>query len=210
MDADTDYIIRSRTTILTILANRGYNIDTVKDVSPEDIAKLVATDSELLTILAPKREGSTAPMERAVVVYLIESAVRQSVDSKITKLWSQYDSTKDELIILVNEPFHDTFNVNAIRQWAANKSRVSFFPIKSIITNPTDHTFVPPHRKLDAAEIDELMRTLHLKSKNELPHIKFHADMQARVLGLVPGDIVEIKRPSETCGTYTIYRVCAV
>lgn len=210
MDADTDYIIRSRPTILTILANRGYNVDAAKDVSPEEIVKLINTDAELLTILAPRREGSAAPMERAVVIYLTESAVRQSVESKLAKLWSQYDPAKDELVILVNEPFHDAFNVHAVKQWTANKARVSFFPVKSIISNPADHTFVPPHRKLNAAEVDELTRTLHLKSKNELPHIKFHADMQARVHGLVPGDIVEINRPSETCGTYTIYRVCTV
>ena len=47
-----------------------------------------------------------------------------------------------------------------------------------------------------------------MRSVNEFPHIKFHFDMQARILGLVPGDVVEIQRPSETAGIYTFYRVC--
>jgi DNA-directed RNA polymerase subunit H (RpoH/RPB5) len=54
------------------------------------------------------------------------------------------------------------------------------------------------------------MSQLSLKSKSELPHIKFHLDMQARVLGLVPGDLVEIKRSSETAGITTAFRVCTM
>jgi DNA-directed RNA polymerase subunit H (RpoH/RPB5) len=42
----------------------------------------------------------------------------------------------------------------------------------------------------------------------ELPHIKYHFDMQARILGLLPGEIVEIKRPSPTIGEYPMYRIC--
>jgi DNA-directed RNA polymerase subunit H (RpoH/RPB5) len=68
---------------------------------------------------------------------------------------------------------------------------------------------VPRHRKLSEEECDFVIKKLKLKSKSELPHIKYN-DIQSRVLGLVPGDIVEIRRPSETVGEYTLFRVCTV
>ena len=41
-----------------------------------------------------------------------------------------------------------------------------------------------------------------------LPMIRFHEDIIARILGLVPGDIVKITRPSPQSGEYESYRVC--
>jgi DNA-directed RNA polymerase subunit H (RpoH/RPB5) len=213
MEADIDFIIRSRTTILEILEDRGYNVDSYKGVSPEDLHKLVTTSAGLLTIIAAKRPDGPAPKERAIVLYWVESAYRLRLETEIMKLWDveepeHYNITSDELIVIINEPFHEVFHLQSIKQWNTKKACISFFQVKNLISNPSKHTFVPPHRKLIAPEVEEVIKTLHLNSKNELPHIKYHVDMQARVLGLVPGDIVEIQRPSETCGLYTLYRVC--
>ena len=55
MEPETvEYIIRSRSTILDIVENRGYNIESYKNVSPEDILKLATTSSKLLQIKATK------------------------------------------------------------------------------------------------------------------------------------------------------------
>ncbi len=213
MEADIELIIRSRPTILEILENRGYNVDSHKNVSPEDLHKLIITSANLLTINAVRKPDGPAPMERAVVLYWTEAPCRLRLESDIAVLFdtenpTHYNPATDEIIIILSEPFHEVFHLQSIKRWNTSKTRISFFHLKNLVVNPSKHTFVPPHRKLDPEEIEELMKTLHLKSKNELPHIKYHMDMQARVKGLVPGDIVEIQRPSETCGIYTLYRVC--
>lgn len=213
MDADIDLIVRSRPTILEILENRGYNVDSYKDMSPTTILKLATTNAELLKIVAPKVPDGLAPMERAVVLYWIEP-VRIRLEAEIMKLWNEenpvhYNPVNDDIIVLISEPFHEVFHQQAAKVWGSQKGRISFFSLKHVISNPARHIMVPPHRKLTADEVNTLMKGLHLKSRSELPHIKFHVDMQARVLGLVPGDIVEICRPSETCGEHTMYRVCS-
>jgi DNA-directed RNA polymerase subunit H (RpoH/RPB5) len=210
-----DLIVRSRPTILEILENRGYDVDAYKGVSPEEIFKLAVGSQELLKITAPKKDGSNAPLDRAVVIYWVDGAVRHKIDKEIAKLWDaenpeHYDHARDELIIILSEPQHEIFHAAAARQYSANKARVSFFQLKNIITNPARHIFVPPHRKLSSAEATDVLKALHAVSKSQLPNIKFHVDKMARVLGLVPGDIVEIKRPSETAGIYKYYRVCTV
>jgi DNA-directed RNA polymerase subunit H (RpoH/RPB5) len=117
------------------------------------------------------------------------------------------DPHRDEIIVLLAEPYHDVFTQLATTAWS-KKIRISFFCMKNLISNPSKHYMVPPHRKLTSEEAQEVIKSLHMRSVYEFPHIKFHFDMQARVLGLVPGDVVEIQRPSETAGIYTFYRVC--
>ena len=216
MDSDTlDFIVRTRPTLCEILTNRGYNAEGYKGVASAELETL-ASDNIALIMIAPKVEGSIAPKERAVVFYMVEAPIRLSLDKQINELFDREkpvvpiraDTT--EVIVLHNEPEHDAFTLQAQRQWANRKAHISFFPMKVLISNPARHVMVPPHRRLQEEEVKQVMTQLSLRSKSELPHIKYHLDMQARVLGLVPGDIVEIKRPSETAGITTTFRVCVM
>jgi DNA-directed RNA polymerase I, II, and III subunit RPABC1 len=213
MDSDTiDFIIRSRRTILEIVEERGYNVDSYKDVSPEDILKIATTSSQLLKIVATKTVDDIT--KRCIVLYWVENAVRLRLETEINALYDtdndNHYEPSDEIIVILAEPFHEVFHVQASKQWITRKATLSFFNLKHVISNPSRHAFVPPHRKLSAEEVTAITSSLHLKSKSELPHIKYHVDMQARVLGAIPGDIIEIQRPSETCGLYTVYRVCSL
>jgi DNA-directed RNA polymerase subunit H (RpoH/RPB5) len=218
MDSEIlDLIVRSRPTILEILSDRGYNVDAYKGISPEEVFRLAVATQDLLRINAPKKEGSAAPMERAVILYWVEGNYRAKLENELEKVWGKsstapdkLDHEKDELIVIIGEPFHENFHTAAVKAWGSNKARLSFFPLKNLVSNPAKHMFVPPHRKLNEEERDAIVKTLHMKSRFEFPHIKFHADMQARVLGLIVGDVVEIRRPSETCGEYVYYRVCTM
>jgi len=168
------------------------------------------TNVNLLQIRAERKKDGLAPMESILVLYWMDP-VKNKLESELKKLWEEgeFDITKRELVILLSEPPHEAFALQAAKQWTTMKVRIGFFHLKQIISNPAAHVMVPPHRKLQEAECDFVMKKLCLKSKTELPHIKYH-DIQARVLGLVPGDIVEIKRPSETMGEYTLFRICTV
>lgn len=213
MEAETlDLIARSQDTILEILENRGYDVSSYKGRSPVEVIKLATTKIDLLTLQAERDEGGVT--KRVVVVYWVEGAFRHKADTEVNKLWDpeltpHYKPETDELFIVLNEPMNNAFHLSAKKQWGKG-ARVSFFPLKNIISNPARHSMVPPHRKLTETEIREVMASLHMKSKSEFSHIKFHEDMQARVLGLVPGDVVEIKRPSETAGETIAYRICSI
>jgi DNA-directed RNA polymerase subunit H (RpoH/RPB5) len=225
-----DLIVRSRPVILEILESRGYDVASYKDVSPTDIYALASKKPSVLTITAKKLADSSAPKDRAVVLYWTENKLyRQSAAGLLEKMFVKLDESSDddertpssgagedvegvdprhdEIIVILSEAFHEQYTQLAINSWA-KKVRVSFFPLKNLISNPARHFMVPSHRKLSPEETKEVLDSLHMRSVNEFPHIKFHFDMQARVLGLVPGDVVEIQRPSETAGVYTFYRVC--
>jgi DNA-directed RNA polymerase subunit H (RpoH/RPB5) len=80
--------------------------------------------------------------------------------------------------------------------------------IKQLIINPANHILQPKFRKVPASEV-EAIADLRLKTRKNLPLIKFHVDIMTRVLGLVTDDIVEIIRPSPTSGDYKMYRICS-
>ena len=205
-----DLIVRSRTTILEIVENRGYDVTNYKGVSPKEIEKFALTNLNLLKIVGQRKSDSKAPLENLVVLYWMDP-VKNKLEPELNKLWvdDEYEPMKHEFIIILNEPPHDAFISQAAKQWALQKARFCFFHLKQVISNPAKHTMVPPHRKLTAEEAETIIKTLNLHTKSELPNIKY-SDIQSRVLGLVPGDIVEIRRPSETSGEYILFRVCTV
>lgn len=216
MDSELfDLIARTRPTILEILDNRGYNTESYKNTSPEDLIKLATTSTSLLRICAERKEGGPAPMNRCCVLYWVEGVTRLRIENEIMKLYDEespdhYDPTHDELIIILSEPFNDVFHIQAAKVWSVRSARISFFHIKHLVSNPSRHQYVPVHRKLTEEEIATVLEKYYIRGKNEFPRILYHVDMQARVLGLVPGDIVEIRRPSPTSGEYIAYRVCSL
>ncbi len=211
MDAEVfDLVVRSRPTILSILKDRGYITANYENESPSELVAMARTNVSLLTITAERDPEGTAPMERIHVFYTVDAPIRPSLEKKVEEKFTKegYDRTKDELMFVLYEPFHETFHQRSLQQWTMHKARVGFFHIKNLISDPAKSVWVPPHRKLTEEEATALIPALHLRSKFNLPFIIYHVDMQARRHGLVPGDIVEIKRPSDTCGEHTRYRVC--
>lgn len=205
-----DLIVRSRPTILSILKDRGYVTDKYENISPAELINLAHKNVNLLTITVERNPEGKAPMERMNVIYSVDGSIRPSLEKRVEDKFEKegFDRTKDELMFVLYEPFHEAFSHRALQQWTAHSARVSFFHIKNLVSDPAKSVWVPPHRKLSEEEVEALIPQLHLRSKFNLPFIVFHVDMQARRHGLVPGDVVEIVRPSETCGIHTRYRVC--
>jgi DNA-directed RNA polymerase I, II, and III subunit RPABC1 len=106
------------------------------------------------------------------------------------------------------EQIGDSVNIAAWNQWSTKKLRITFFDAHTLVSNPLEHVAVPKHELVPESLHAELLKKYNLKTKMNLPMIKFHEDIIGRIIGLVPGDIVKITRPSSSAGEYIIYRVC--
>lgn len=215
-----DLIARTRPTLLEILEDRGYDVGSVRSMAPADVAKMashsVTGQASLIDFVVERTEGSSAPKQRCRVFYWVDSPTRIRIERLVNEIiaeeagvWSA-NPVEEEVLVVLNEPFHDVFHQIALQMWSAHKFIIAFFHIKNLISNPAHHTMVPRHRKLNPEETSDVLNRLHMRSKNEFPRILYHVDMQARVLGLIPGDLVEIHRPSPTAGDYISYRVCTL
>jgi len=212
----SDLIARTRPVILEVLRDQGYDTKPYDSQSPTDIAGLSLSGPNALRIRLYANEGSEAPTKRAQVFYWVFEKVKMSLGRRVEELWdtdtykeNAADQSTDGAIVILNEPLHDAFHVAAIQQWLIHKRRIVFYTIKQLISNPTKHILQPKFRKIPASD-SQLLTTLRLKTKKNLPLIKFHVDIMTRVLGLVPDDIVEIIRPSPTAGDYKMYRICSL
>lgn len=211
-----DLVARTRPVILEILGQQGYETTPYDNQSPADITKLATGGPNLLRIRLYAKDD-TAPTKRAQVFYWIFEKVRLSLERRVTELWdvdefgdNAANVETDEAIVILNEPMHEAFHLMAIKQWQLLKRRIVFYSIKQLISNPARHILQPKFRKIPASEEPDLLAELRLKNKKNLPLVKFHVDIMTRVLGLVPDNIVEIIRPSPTCGDYTMYRICSI
>jgi DNA-directed RNA polymerase subunit H (RpoH/RPB5) len=212
-----DILIRSRETLLDILEERGYDATVYRNISPDQILTLATGNTRALDVFVPKKEGSAAPCDRAVIVYQLQDRIRSRLGTFTRDIYEEHpDKTganavrpTDDVIVVLNEPAeHEAFGKASLQLWQAKKARMVFFHIKQVVVHPGRHRLVPPHRKMSAEEAKEAVDRLHITQKSMLPLIKHH-DIQARVLGLVPGDMVEVLRPSPTAGEARVLRICA-
>jgi len=114
-----------------------------------------------------------------------------------------------ELIVILLEPVVETFHAAALGALATKKLRISFFQAHTIVNNPMEHVLQPKFELLPKSEHPELLRQITTNTITKLPIIRFHEDMVARIMGLLPGDIVKITRASTSAGEYEAYRVCS-
>jgi DNA-directed RNA polymerase subunit H (RpoH/RPB5) len=205
-----DVLYKSRLTLLKILAGRGYNTTPYDKFGPVEVSGMVAAgDGALRMDLERPAEGTTR-LTRCTVIYSF-NRVKTRMNSFLqdtTGEESGFDPETTELIIMVLEPVVEAFHTAAL-SCLAKKIHISFFSAHTLVNNPLDHVLVPKHTLLPSSEHKAFLAANKIKSKENLPIIRFHEDMIARIMGLVPGDIVKITRPSPSAGTYDSYRVCS-
>jgi len=217
-----DVLYRSRITLLEHLASVGYNTTPYSKFSPKEITEMVkagpaqgappALAMELTKADAEAAEGAqTSPYDKCIVAYTI-GKIKQKLPAFTKKLIdpeeSGFDPKTTELIIVTLEPIAPNFHAMAYECWAKhNNSKVRYFQAASIINNPLKHILVPRHEKVPEEQEADLLKSLYA-TKAQLPLIRFHEDPVARMLGLVPKDIVKITRPSLTAGECILYRLC--
>ena len=205
-----DILLRSRKTILDVLGERGYDTTLYRNIAPDQILALAeGASSRALDIVVNKQPESNAPCERAVVVYSLIDRIRNKLNGTfIQDLIAELPTKNDDIIVIINEPYNDAFDKLSLQLWQTRKIRLCFFHIKQMVVHLGKHSLVPPHRKLTPDEAQFEMDRLHITIKSQFPLIK-HSDIQSRLLGLIPGDLVEILRPSPTAGVNRVLRICA-
>lgn len=218
MDFETiDILYRSRQTLLEIQRAKGYNTKPYDKFGPFEIEKMAAGDKEVSLGMVLDRkipEGVNLPS-----ICLVEYAlprVKNRLAGYVSKLVQAleeghedtFDPTKVEIIVLTIESIGETFHNYAMNLLSSKKLRISFFDVRTLVSNPLKHTLVPLHELVPEEEHTDLLKKYNIKSKLNLPMIKFHEDIIGRILGLIPGSIVKITRPSPSAGEYIVYRLC--
>ena len=216
MDYETlNVLYLSRKTLLTILTARGYDTTPYEKFGPIEISAMAAASTGAAGAGAFRMDLQRATAVDGITKCRVEYSINR-VKNRISGFLSGIlgedvedgvDRNTTELLVVVLEPVVEAFHTAAMT-FLAQKARISFFQAHTIVNNPMDHVLVPKHELLPPSEHTEFLTKHKIKTKANLPLIKFHEDMIARVMGLQPGDIVKITRPSPSAGEYISYRLC--
>ena len=223
-----DVLIRSRTTILDLLERRGYNVEPYKKFTGPDLLKVIEGHNDILKgqialrIDVVHREDST---RHAIVDYRLD-AIKQQVSqgTLVKKLLDTAASADDPQFLTISAPEtteviilyvprsmteeNESYDKAALEAWVQHKLKIQFFPIHRLVSNPLNHMLQPKFEIVPDDQVAEILKKNYATSKTQFPYIRFHTDMAARCLGLVPGQVVKITRPSLSAGSYELYRTC--
>lgn len=173
-------------TLRTFLARR--NLDTTTAVLRTELDRVNAyTIGSILVLFSQKDKGFQEKDIERFVAFARDNAY-----------------TNGLIIVTMSKPSAAVLRL--IKSYA--KDRVQFFWSWHLQNDWTTHRYSMPHRILTQDEATALIKRYTLTNPAEqLPSIDSQ-DYQARVLGAVPGDILEIQRHSDVAGPSLYYRYC--
>lgn len=209
-----DHLYRSRKTLLRILADRGYNTKPYEQFGVDEIESMVVAGQDSLRMDLERPLPKDSTITKCRVVYSFQK-LKSKLPGFLEGLLSKEKAKEDvvnpkntEVIVMLaapeGEPVVELYHTNSYDQLVSHGFRIFFFRIANLVIHPADHVLVPKHERILEDEVP-----LPKSERHKLPFIRFHEDMQARILGLVPRDIVKITRPSPSSGEYVIYRICS-
>ena len=110
-------------------------------------------------------------------------------------------------MIVVKDEVNETLTNTVKHIWESEKIFIILQPLKRLQFNILDHTLVPPHRILSESEKTNIKKRYNIINDNQFPDI-LRFDPVAQAIGIRPGEVCEIIRPSKTAISEPYYRIC--
>lgn len=188
-------IYQSFQVVLEMLADRGFNVDSVREgYTPTELAKVFLT-------AVPLSVAVESGDKRVRVFYLTQQQLKKHI-----KNYAFEADTINFHMIIVSEKLNHASAKSLQEAYKLAKVKVHLFNINEVMINISKHVLVPKHEVLTKEEEQQVL-VQYMSTKTQLPWI-LRTDPIARYLGLEPGQIVRITTTSPTSGQYTSYRTC--
>ncbi len=202
------YLNKTRCILTEMLEYRGYD---VSNISP--FTTFTGTDKLDKLSINLSKNGK----ELIQVHYEVESTrtnhkkLTKRIEDIISKLESPEKSKDLTIIFLVRDGMTPSVK-EAIRLLSEKYGVfIQIFPIRNLMYNCTKHKSVPQHIRITKTEyevyLQDFLDSLHIESLENLPKI-FDTDPVAMFIGLRPGEMCKIIRPSMSAGEHIVYRYC--
>ena len=205
------HIFNSRKVILDLMSKQGYNINDYANFSVSEINSM-KQNNQLDMLLETSEENVTPENPKRKIYiryYLSVRPAPKNIQEMIDDLFvlSETLTKNDTLFIIIKDEPNETL-INELKHiWESEGIFIVIESIKRLQFNILEHALVPPHRVLLESEVETVMKRYNITSKIQFPDIS-RFDPVARVIGLRPGQVCHIIRPSKTAIEANYYRVC--
>jgi len=201
-------IYKSRKTIIDLIKTQNYNVNEYANFSINEVNSMY--QNKQLDISLEKNTDSDEKT-KVYIHYILEKPTLRSAELQeiIDDLFNLEETlTKnDTLIIIIKEDMNETLTNEVKHIWERDNIFVTIINIKRLQFNILEHQLVPPHRVLPLNELFLIQKKYNITKLTDLPEIS-RFDPVAQVIGIRPGQVCEIIRPSKTAIKSYYYRVC--
>ena len=115
----------------------------------------------------------------------------------------------DDLIIIVGEEMNDTTEKTLNHIWEQDGIFVNVINIDRLQYNILNHELVPKHIVLTNKESEEFRQKFNITNDKQIPDISRFGPV-SQLIGIRPGNICKIIRPSKTAISTEFYRICTI
>jgi len=194
----------SRKTIIDLLEAQKYDVSQYKDFGINEVNTLFETKQ--MDMLLRK----TSEDKKVYVKYHLAKSLRPvNLYEYIEDLFTLEEvlTKKDDLVVIMKDEPNDTIRKTLMNIWEQDGIFVIVINIKRLQYNIMNHALVPPHIVLSKEEADEVKRKYNILDDSQLPDLSRFSPV-SQVIGIRPGVLCRIFRPSKTAIKAEFYRVC--
>ena len=196
-------IYKSRNILVEILQNRDFNVNDYNEFSINEV-NLMVNNNQLDLLL--ENSNSTKIF---VKYYLGKSLRPANIQEIVDDLFNLEEilSKDDDLLIIVKDDINDSIKNMLIHIWNNQKIFVSVISIKRLQYNILNHNLVPEHIIMTEEEKIDVKKRYNVIHDSKFPEIS-RFDPVSTLIGLRPGKLCKIIRPSKTSITTEFFRLC--
>jgi DNA-directed RNA polymerase subunit H (RpoH/RPB5) len=202
-------IYQSRNVLLEQLGTQGYEVADYAGFSVNEV-NTMKLNNQLDMLLTVKDNAKKEVVRKTYVRFYLTKALRPAnLQEMIDDLFNVEEilTKNDTLFIVVKDEVNDTL-VSKIRHiWESDKIFIVIQPLKRLQYNILNHVLVPPHRIMSNEEIIKIKERYNIMTDAQFPDIS-RFDPVAQAIGIRPGQVCEIIRPSKTAINAPYYRIC--
>jgi DNA-directed RNA polymerase subunit H (RpoH/RPB5) len=194
----------SRQNVIDIMRMQGYNVNDYADFSINEVS-IMRTNDQLDMLLNRDTDG-----KKIWVRYYLNKVLKpQDLEEMIEDLFyvEEMLTKEDILFIIVKSEPNETLVEKLKLLWKKDGIFIIIINLKRLQFNILKHELVPPHRIMSIDEVIAIKLKYNITKDTEFPVIN-RFDPVAQVIGIRPGEVCEIIRPSKTAIEAPYYRIC--
>jgi DNA-directed RNA polymerase subunit H (RpoH/RPB5) len=197
-------IYKSRKNLVSLLKRQEYDVSNYSEFSIHEVNTMF--HAKQLDMLFTKQDGS----KKAYVKYHLSKSLRPvNIYEYIDDLFNLEEvlTKTDDLIIIMKDEPNETTEKTLSNIWEQDGVFVTIYNIKRLQYNVLEHSLVPPHYALTEDEGNAIKTKYNILTNEQIPDISRFSPV-AQAIGLRPGQMCHIVRPSKTAISADFYRVC--
>lgn len=204
-------VYNSRKNILSYMSYQSFNIEDYSNFSINEVYTMFQNKQLDMLFERPEIPDKLLSNKKVYIKYHLAKTLRpQNIYDYIEDLFNieQVLRKEDDLIIVVRDEPNETIIKTLQQIWFSEKQFVIIWNIKHLQFNVLNHVLVPKHEVLNQTQDAEFRKRYNINNDKELPDISRFSSV-AMAIGIRPGEICKITRPSKTSINTYFYRICS-